>query len=42
LGYRGILMRVLKLRWELIAGGSGQSPGPRGGALAGDTETVIP
>ncbi len=38
-GYRGILVSV---RWELLAGGSGQSPGPRGGALADDTATVIP
>ena len=35
-------MRVLKARWELIAGGSGQSPGPRGLALAGDTAFVTP
>ncbi len=28
--------------WEVIAGGIEQSPGPRGGALAGDTVTATP
>ncbi len=35
-------MRVLKAGWEMMAGGIDQSPGPRGGALEGDTVIATP